>query len=144
MQKSNIKIIAEAGVNHNGSLKLALKLIDAAASAGADFVKFQHTNPDNVVANAPLVDYQKAKNVTNQRKMIMKFHLNWNKAYPILIKRAKNKKISSCKNFSAVDYISARKYNFILKYQDSLINTPLLEAVGKDNKKVLSRHGEFK
>lgn len=144
MQKSNIKIIAEAGVNHNGSLKLALKLVDAAAIAGADFVKFQHTNPDNVVAKAPLVDYQKAKNVTNQRKMIMKFHLNWEEAYPLLIKRAKYKKIKFMQSFfSAADYMSARKYNFnYIKIPSSdLINTPLLEAVGNDNKKVFLSTG---
>jgi len=34
-------IIAEAGVNHNGSIELAKKLVDSAVSAGADYVKFQ-------------------------------------------------------------------------------------------------------
>ena len=42
-------IIAEAGVNHNGELLLAKKLIDAAAKAGADAVKFQTFNPDILV-----------------------------------------------------------------------------------------------
>lgn len=144
MQKSNVKIIAEAGVNHNGSLNMALKLIDAAASSGADFVKFQHTNPNNVTAKAPLVDYQKSKKVENQKKMIQKFHLNWKKAYPILIKRANQKKIKFMQSFfSASDYISARKYK--LKYvklpSSDLINTPLLEEVGKDNKKVFLSTG---
>ena len=68
MQNKKVFIIAEAGVNHNGSLKMALRLIDAAADAGADFVKFQHTNPEGVTAKAPLVDYQKAKDVKNQKK----------------------------------------------------------------------------
>ena len=40
-------IIAEAGVNHNGSIKKALQLIDKAAQAGADIVKCQITNPEN-------------------------------------------------------------------------------------------------
>ena len=40
-------IIAEAGVNHNGSLDLAKQLIDAAKAAGADIVKFQITDSDN-------------------------------------------------------------------------------------------------
>ena len=144
MKKSNVKIIAEACVNHNGSLKMALKLIDAASEVSADFVKFQHTNPENVTAKAPLVDYQKAKNVQNQKKMIEKFHLDWSKAYPILIKRAKQKKIKLMQSFfSASDYISARKYKFqYIKIPSSdLINIPMLEIIGKDNKKIFLSTG---
>ncbi|MFO7721724.1 MAG: N-acetylneuraminate synthase family protein, partial [Bacteroidales bacterium] len=53
-------IIAEAGVNHNGNLGLALKLCDAAKGAGADIVKFQTWKTEVLmVKNAPLADYQK-------------------------------------------------------------------------------------
>lgn len=48
---SRTLIIAEAGVNHNGDLELAKKLIDAAAEAGADIVKFQTFNADRLVAS---------------------------------------------------------------------------------------------
>jgi N-acetylneuraminate synthase len=41
-----IKIVAEIGINHNGSLDIAKKLIDSACSAGCDYVKFQKRNPD--------------------------------------------------------------------------------------------------
>ena len=47
--KNKVLIIAEAGVNHNGSLDLAFKLVDAAAAAGADIVKFQTWKTENVV-----------------------------------------------------------------------------------------------
>ena len=50
-------IIAEAGVNHNGSFELAKKLIDAAADAGADCVKFQTFKADTIVSKSA----QKAK-----------------------------------------------------------------------------------
>jgi N-acetylneuraminate synthase len=54
-------IIAEAGVNHNGSLDLAMKLIDVAADAGADAVKFQTFKARNLVSrSAPKAEYQKA------------------------------------------------------------------------------------
>lgn len=52
-------IIAEAGVNHNGDLNLARRLIDAAAAAGADFVKFQTFNADRQVTRSAIkADYQ--------------------------------------------------------------------------------------
>lgn len=52
-------IIAEAGVNHNGDLSVALKLIDVAAQAGADLVKFQTFSADRLVtAHARKADYQ--------------------------------------------------------------------------------------
>ena len=52
-------IIAELGVNHNGSVDLAERLVDAAADAGADAVKFQTWNTDDLVTrDAPLADYQ--------------------------------------------------------------------------------------
>lgn len=55
-----IKIIAEAGVNHNGSTDLAYKLIDAAYAAGVDIVKFQTFKAKNLVTkNAQQADYQK-------------------------------------------------------------------------------------
>lgn len=53
-------IIAEAGVNHNGSLDLAFKLVDSAAEAGADIVKFQTGVAERVISRyAPKADYQK-------------------------------------------------------------------------------------
>jgi len=53
-------IIAEAGVNHNGNMDLAYKLIDAASEAGADYVKFQTWKSENIISKyAPKAEYQK-------------------------------------------------------------------------------------
>ena len=51
MKSNKTIIIAEAGTNHNGSLKLAKKLIDVAADAKADFVKFQTSIPHYIFQN---------------------------------------------------------------------------------------------
>ena len=55
-----VLIIAEAGVNHNGSLKRALKLVDVCKKIGADIIKFQTWKTEKVVTkNSPKADYQK-------------------------------------------------------------------------------------
>lgn len=57
--KKHAWIIAEAGVNHNGDLDMAMKLVDSAAEAGADAVKFQtFFTEENLIKNAPKAPYQ--------------------------------------------------------------------------------------
>lgn len=75
----SVLIIAEAGVNHNGSLKLAKQLVDAAVDAGADFVKFQTFKAINLLTDsAPKAEYQ-IKNdgaVESQFEMIKRLELS--------------------------------------------------------------------
>lgn len=67
-----IRIIAEAGVNHNGDLALAKQLVDAAAAAGADFVKFQTFKAERLVTrDAAKADYQKATSGAHESQFDM-------------------------------------------------------------------------
>ena len=73
-------IIAEIGVNHNGKLSIAKKLIKKAADAKADIVKFQMIKPQNLVnPHAKKASYQigkKEKLLSKQIDMLKKFELN--------------------------------------------------------------------
>lgn len=67
-----VLIIAEAGVNHNGSLSLAKKLADKAKEAGADYVKYQTFNPSNMVSKyAAKAEYQKQTTDSKQSQLDM-------------------------------------------------------------------------
>lgn len=70
--KDKVFIIAEAGVNHNGELALAKQLVEAAAKAGADAVKFQTFRAENLVAaSAPKAAYQKKTTGTDESQLEM-------------------------------------------------------------------------
>ena len=130
--KNKTIIIAEAGVNHNGSLKKAIEMIDVAAEAKADFIKFQHTNPSLISSNVKIKLNNNKK--INQKKLTNTFHLNWKKAYPKLISRAKKKNIKFLTSvFSAEDYNEVLKYklNNIKIASGEIVNYPLLKRISE-------------
>lgn len=65
--RKKVLIIAEAGVNHNGDIKKAKKLIDVACNAGVDYVKFQSFKADKLVSK----EAKKKQNIKRKTSMIM-------------------------------------------------------------------------
>lgn len=74
-----IKIIAEAGVNHNGRIENAFKLVEVAKKTGADFIKFQIYKTENLILNkTQTTPYQKKNSgFSNQFKMLKKYELSF-------------------------------------------------------------------
>ncbi|MDE6085430.1 MAG: N-acetylneuraminate synthase family protein, partial [Muribaculaceae bacterium] len=70
--KNKVIIIAEAGVNHNGDINLARKMILAAKDAGADYIKFQTAVPELVISSiAPKAAYQEETTGTGESQLDM-------------------------------------------------------------------------
>ena len=138
-------IIAEAGVNHNGSLRIAKKLIDKAKYCNADAIKFQFFKADKISTNdAKLAPYQKKniKRKISQNSLLKQLELN-EKDFLLLKKYAKKKKIDfflSIFDEDNLDFITNKLKNKIIKIPSGEItNFFLLRKINyKKNKIILS------
>jgi N,N'-diacetyllegionaminate synthase len=93
--QNKVYVIAEAGVNHNGDISIAKELIDVAVNSGADAVKFQTFNTENIVSiNAQKAEYQKelTEKSESQYEMLKKLELSL-EAHHILYNYCKQYKI---------------------------------------------------
>ena len=92
-KKNKILVIAEAGVNHNGSLNQALKMIDTASEAGADYVKFQTFEPYELAnSDLDLAKYQKQFVKKNSHLEMLKKLALKESQFKKIINRCKKKK----------------------------------------------------
>ena len=139
-------IIAEAGVNHNGNLKIAKKLVNVAKLAGADYVKFQSFSHDKqVTKTAPKANYQKfnLNNKETQRSMLKKLELSVSNHLKI-IKYCKNKKIkflSTAFDIDNLKFLLKNKIDFIKIPSGEITNLPLLTYIKNKKKKILLSTG---
>jgi N,N'-diacetyllegionaminate synthase len=139
-----IFIIAEAGVNHNGSLKMAKKMIDTAVSAGVDAVKFQIFDPDEMVRrDAPKAEYQKSTGGKNQYEMLKKLALN-NEAFTILAAYCRKRGLqflASPFDEKSVDLMEELKVPIYKVASGEITNLLLLRKIGALGKRVILSTG---
>jgi len=139
-------IIAEAGVNHNGSLELAKQLIDAAVEAGADAVKFQTFKAENlVIKNAQKADYQKqtTDQAESQFAMIKKLELDV-ATHNELIAYCQQKNImflSTPFDHDSIELLHELGLEIFKIPSGEITNLPYLRQIGRLNKEVILSTG---
>lgn len=143
---NRVFIIAEAGVNHNGNIKIAEKLVDAAATAGADAVKFQTFKAENLVCkNTCKADYQMktTDREESQFDMLKKLELT-SEMHEQLIDYCKQKEImflSTPFDIDSLNYLVACGVEMIKVSSGEIANYPFLREIGKTRKKVIISSG---
>ena len=147
MSVKHVLVIAEAGVNHNGDINKALELIDVAAAAGADYVKFQTFKAEKLVNPSTLkADYQKINMPgaeETQFSMLKQFEMgeDW---YPILIKRCKDKGIqflSTGFDIESIDFLNNLNIPFYKIPSGEITNRPYLHQIASKGKDIILSTG---
>jgi N,N'-diacetyllegionaminate synthase len=141
----SVYIIAEAGVNHNGSYELACKLVDAAKTAGADCIKFQTFKSENLVScNAQKAEYQKkTTGESSQQDMLKKLELSY-KEFLKLKAYSDNAGIcflSTPFDFDSISFLNSMDMPFWKIPSGELTNLPYLIALAKTCKPIVMSTG---
>jgi N,N'-diacetyllegionaminate synthase len=141
----SVFIIAEAGVNHNGSLKLAKKLVDKAKEAGVDAVKFQTFKAENLVSkNAKKANYQveNTQNNDTQYKMLKNLELSYDEFVELKEYCDKQKIIFLSTPFDneSIDFLNGLIDIFKIP-SGEITNLPYLRKIGSLKKKVILSTG---
>lgn len=141
----HVFIIAEAGVNHNGSIELAKKLIDVAADAGADAVKFQSFKAEKLVTKeARKAEYQiETTGEESQFQMIKKLELDYEK-HEELMNYAEEKGImflSSPFDLESIELLKKLDIEIFKVPSGEITNLPYLKAMAETGKKIVLSTG---
>ena len=146
MKKNKVFIIAEAGVNHNGSLDLAKRLIEIAVDSGADAVKFQTFKAESLVSkNAQKADYQKQTTDASESQfdMIKKLELDV-ETHKELIAYCQEKDImflSTPFDHESIDLLSDLGLQIFKIPSGEITNLPYLRHIGSLGKQVVLSTG---
>lgn len=143
---SKVFIIAEAGVNHNGSIELAKKLIDVASEAGADAVKFQTFKAEKLVSKKAIkAEYQKKATDSDESQfdMLKKLELDLD-THIKLIDYCKNKNIiflSTPFDHDSISLLDSLGLEIFKIPSGEITNLPYLREIGSLSKKVILSTG---
>jgi N,N'-diacetyllegionaminate synthase len=143
---SKTTIIAEAGVNHNGDIKLAKKLIDVAAEANADFVKFQTFTADSIVTRVAKKAVYQAQNMDSsesQHEMLRRLELTPD-MHNELIAHCTTRKIgffSTAFDIESVNFLVSLGQNHFKIPSGEITNLPYLRQIGQLGKAVIMSTG---
>lgn len=140
-------VIAEAGVNHNGDLEMALQLVDKAAAAGADYVKFQTFKAENLAAaHAEKAEYQvrTTRSAESQLTMLKKLELSL-EDHEKIISHCKQKGVRFLSTPFDLESLALLTNTFSLSEiklgSGELNNAPLLLAAGRTKAKIILSTG---
>lgn len=144
---SSVLIIAEAGVNHNGSMRMAKQLIDAAAAAGADFVKFQSFKADRLVSKeAKKAEYQSTnfkEESDTQFQMLKNLELS-DEQHTELIQYCNQAGIrffSTAFDTEGLDYVNSLGFEQFKVPSGEITNYPYLKRLAEIGKPVILSTG---
>ena len=145
-EMEHVIIIAEAGVNHNGSFELAKKMVDAAKEAGVDYVKFQTFNPEKLVSKyAEKAEYQKETTESDetQLQMLQKLTLTEDNFLSLLdyCSEVGIGFISTPFDLDSIAFLETFDMDFWKVPSGEVTNLPYLEAIARTKRKVVISTG---
>jgi N,N'-diacetyllegionaminate synthase len=143
-EHSNVFIIAEAGVNHNGDIKIAKKLIDSAVYTGADAVKFQTFHAEDLVTpDCKTAAHQKRSGKNNQFDLLKSQEFSFDE-FSELKDYCDKKKIEfistpyDVKSVELLDKLNVKRFKIA---SAELVNKPVIKAIAKTKKPVILATG---
>ena len=141
----HVLIISEAGVNHNGSMELARRLIDAAADAGVDYVKFQTFKAENLVTkDAKQAEYQQRNaQDDSQYAMLKKLELSQEQHYELIdyCKQRGVRFLSTAFDFESVDFLHSLNLGVWKIPSGEITNYPYLKKIAQFGEPVILSTG---